>query len=281
MVPPMLAALTIALFTLTPLLGSSASPHWPMPGYVATFPLLGERLAIAARSRRWPRAWLAAPALLGPVRRCRRIRRRHGALGAAFPKPLQAATRRGGVDRMDRRSHRTGAARRVATIVPRGGRRPVERGGQAGRGAGDRATVVVFSSDPPRVPPAPGQRRPGRPRRPDPRPRRRLETPVPPALADLFPEHKVGAAHCRRTRGPRGDRRRRGRGASPSRPYPQRFRRLDVVRTGSSARPSRACNRSRNCSGGDIRCIDRTAGRRRDRSPVKGRSRPRATRPVG
>jgi hypothetical protein len=59
----MAAAPTVALFTLLPLLGNRGLPHWPMPGWLMLFPVLGERLARSSGDgRRWPRRWAAASA---------------------------------------------------------------------------------------------------------------------------------------------------------------------------------------------------------------------------
>jgi hypothetical protein len=56
----MAAAPTIILFTLLPLLGNRGLPHWPMPGWLLLFPVLGEQLARAnADGKRWPRTWAA------------------------------------------------------------------------------------------------------------------------------------------------------------------------------------------------------------------------------
>jgi Dolichyl-phosphate-mannose-protein mannosyltransferase len=61
----MAAAPTVALFTLLPLLGNKGLPHWPMPGWLMLFPVLGERLARSnADGRRWPRRWAAASAAI-------------------------------------------------------------------------------------------------------------------------------------------------------------------------------------------------------------------------
>ena len=56
----------IVLFTVTPLWGQNALPHWSMPAWLFVMPLLGDRLARAAAIRRWPRRWvmLASGALL-------------------------------------------------------------------------------------------------------------------------------------------------------------------------------------------------------------------------
>jgi len=58
-----LALVPIALFTLASLRGDPGLPHWPMPGYLFLFPLLGAAAdrAIAERPR-LVRGWLAASA---------------------------------------------------------------------------------------------------------------------------------------------------------------------------------------------------------------------------
>jgi hypothetical protein len=49
---------TVALFTLVPLLGSKGLPHWPMPGWLLLFPVLGDHLALSnGQGRRWPVRW--------------------------------------------------------------------------------------------------------------------------------------------------------------------------------------------------------------------------------
>jgi 4-amino-4-deoxy-L-arabinose transferase-like glycosyltransferase len=60
----LMAALpTVALFTLLPLLGNKGLPHWPMPGWLMLFPVLGERLARSVvEGRAWPRRWAAMSA---------------------------------------------------------------------------------------------------------------------------------------------------------------------------------------------------------------------------
>jgi 4-amino-4-deoxy-L-arabinose transferase-like glycosyltransferase len=51
------AAPTVVLFNLLPLVGAKVLPHWPMPGWLLLFPLLG--WALAASMRAWPRRWAA------------------------------------------------------------------------------------------------------------------------------------------------------------------------------------------------------------------------------
>ncbi|HEY2658612.1 MAG TPA: glycosyltransferase family 39 protein [Caulobacteraceae bacterium] len=59
----MLGLPAIVIFTLAPLLGAPTLPHWPMPGWLMLFPLLGELLARAAQARTWPRTWAVASLL--------------------------------------------------------------------------------------------------------------------------------------------------------------------------------------------------------------------------
>jgi hypothetical protein len=47
----------IALFTLTPIWGQPALPHWSMPGWLFILPLGGDLLARESAHRRWPRTW--------------------------------------------------------------------------------------------------------------------------------------------------------------------------------------------------------------------------------
>ena len=61
------AAPTLVLFNLLPLVGAKVLPHWPMPGWLLLFPLLGAALAGSFEAgRRWPSrwAWTSAIALL-------------------------------------------------------------------------------------------------------------------------------------------------------------------------------------------------------------------------
>jgi hypothetical protein len=49
------AAPTIVLFNLLPLIGAKVLPHWPMPGWLLLFPLLGA--ALAGSLKTWPKRW--------------------------------------------------------------------------------------------------------------------------------------------------------------------------------------------------------------------------------
>jgi Dolichyl-phosphate-mannose-protein mannosyltransferase len=63
-----LAAPAIVVFTLTPLWGARGLPHWPMPGWLFTFPLLGAWLAGAETAGFPLRAWsVSAVALIGLI----------------------------------------------------------------------------------------------------------------------------------------------------------------------------------------------------------------------
>ena len=53
----MLGAPSIVLFSLTPLWGERALPHWPMSGWLMIFPVLGAWLADKSRRHAWPRRW--------------------------------------------------------------------------------------------------------------------------------------------------------------------------------------------------------------------------------
>jgi Dolichyl-phosphate-mannose-protein mannosyltransferase len=57
-----LAMPAIIIFTLVPLWGSRGLPHWPMPGWLMLFPVLGEHLAREATARSRPRTWAVTSA---------------------------------------------------------------------------------------------------------------------------------------------------------------------------------------------------------------------------
>lgn len=54
---------TIAFFTITPLWGHQGLPHWPMPGWLMLYPILGDYLAHAS-AQGWPRRWAIGSAAL-------------------------------------------------------------------------------------------------------------------------------------------------------------------------------------------------------------------------
>ena len=145
----MLAAPTIALFTLTPLLGSLGLPHWPMPGWLLVFPLLGERLQVASEHRRWPRVWLALSAILligfGAVAA---YDADTGALGAAYPKLFKRGDPT--AESIEWTQVRIELARRgeLGASAPLIVATQWNDAGKLGEALGDRATVLAFSPDP-------------------------------------------------------------------------------------------------------------------------------------
>jgi hypothetical protein len=145
----MLAAPTIVLFTVIPLFGSLGLPHWPMPGWLLLFPLLGEGLASAAACRRWPRIWLAASAtLLIVFGAAAAFDADTGVLGARFPKLF----RRGDptAESIEWTAVRTELARRgwLGSPTPLIVATSWNDAGKLGEVLGERAQLVVFSPDP-------------------------------------------------------------------------------------------------------------------------------------
>ena len=144
----MLAAPTLALFTLTPLFGSLGLPHWPMPGWLLVFPLLGERLSTAARRGRWPVIWLAVSVvLLIGFGAAAAYDADTGLLGAAFPTLFKHGDPT--AESIEWTAVRTELARRgelgpSALIVAT----QWNEAGKIDEALSDRATVTVFSPDP-------------------------------------------------------------------------------------------------------------------------------------
>jgi 4-amino-4-deoxy-L-arabinose transferase-like glycosyltransferase len=62
-----LGAPAILVFTLTPLWGEKALPHWSMSGWLMIFPLLGAWFSTISKRSGWPRAWawMSAGATVG------------------------------------------------------------------------------------------------------------------------------------------------------------------------------------------------------------------------
>jgi hypothetical protein len=145
----MLGAPTIVLFTVTPLLGGLGLPHWPMPGWLLLYPLLGAGLAEAAARRPWPRTWLIGSALvLMALGVGAAFDAETGVLGGAFPR----AFKRGDPtqESIEWTQARTELARR-GQLGPSG--QPVialqwNEAGKLGQVVGDEAQVLVFSPDP-------------------------------------------------------------------------------------------------------------------------------------
>ena len=145
----MLAAPTIALFTLTPLMGSLGLPHWPMPGWLLLFPLLGERLSIAAHDKRWPRIWaIVSAALLIAVGAVAAYDAGTGAFGAAYPKLFKRG------DPTAESIEWTAVREQLAARGELGPSAPLivatqwNDAGKLDEVLGDRAAVAAFSSDP-------------------------------------------------------------------------------------------------------------------------------------
>jgi hypothetical protein len=142
----MLAAPTIVLFTLAPLFGGLGLPHWPMPGWLILYPLLGALLADATQRRGWPRGWLVGSGLaLAVIGVGAAYDADTGALGAAFPK----AFKRGDP------TQETIEWTQVRTELARRGQlgEPVvavqwNEAGKLSQALGDRTLVLAFSPDP-------------------------------------------------------------------------------------------------------------------------------------
>ena len=145
----MAATPTIALFTLTPLLGNKGLPHWPMPGWLMLFPVLGERLARSrAQGRRWPVRWAAISATILAVlwiiaASDAATSWMRDALPRAFPKTSPT------YEAIDWRRLRTDLDRRG--LLKTGMFVVAAEWNEAGKidqAVGDAAPVLVFSGDP-------------------------------------------------------------------------------------------------------------------------------------
>ena len=139
-----LALPAIVVFTLTPLWGARGLPHWPMPGWLFVYPLLGAWLARPQAAAINLRAWGDRGG--GAARGARRRRGRPG--GDRLRDAATAARRRG---RSDARDARLGRAARL--------RRPIRDaafvvatkwmdGGKVGLALGPGKPLFVFSDDP-------------------------------------------------------------------------------------------------------------------------------------
>jgi hypothetical protein len=145
----LLAAPTIFLFTLIPLVGSLGLPHWPMPGWLLLFPLLGERLARAETTKRWRRTWLIASAvLLVVLGTAAAFDADTGVLGADLPKLFKRG------DPTAESIAWTGVRAELARRDELGPPAPVivaaqwNEAGKLAGALGDVARVEVFSPDP-------------------------------------------------------------------------------------------------------------------------------------
>jgi hypothetical protein len=146
----MLAAPAIVLFTLTPMLGAKALPHWSMPGWILLFPLLGQQLASAAEAgRAWPRRWaIASAAFLIVVGAAATEEDATGWMGQAFP----AAFKRGDPTAESVEWSQLRPALAARGLLGPG--RPLivalkwNEAGKIDQALGETAEVTVFSNDP-------------------------------------------------------------------------------------------------------------------------------------
>jgi hypothetical protein len=77
---------TVLFFTCIALLCGRGMIHWSMPGWLMLFPLMGNALSQAARTRRWPRRWaITSLALFLSVSGLASAAASTGFLGATFP----------------------------------------------------------------------------------------------------------------------------------------------------------------------------------------------------
>jgi Dolichyl-phosphate-mannose-protein mannosyltransferase len=82
-----LALPPIVLFTVTPLWGARGLPHWPMPGWLFVYPLLGAWVSESASGPQWRRPFaIAATAALALIAALAIAQARTGFLIAFFPR---------------------------------------------------------------------------------------------------------------------------------------------------------------------------------------------------
>ena len=144
-----LALPPIVLFTLTPLWGARGLPHWPMPGWLFAYPLLGVWLGEGRMRRFASRRWaVAAAGLLAALSIALVGQAATGWIGAAIPLP------RGAVD--PTLETLSWAPLRDAPPI-RGGPGPAPafvvatrwtEGGKIALGLGPAIPVIVDSADP-------------------------------------------------------------------------------------------------------------------------------------
>jgi hypothetical protein len=143
----LLAAPSIVLFTVEPLWGARALPHWSMPGWLMVMPLAGLRLARLDRGRFGPRAWALASTLAFALIWSLAVGdAATGALGKLIPSLRTDPT----VESVEWSNLRTYVGDRVSTA-----RRCLfvaatswNEGGKIGRAVGDLVPVRVLSPDP-------------------------------------------------------------------------------------------------------------------------------------
>lgn len=142
-----LAAPPIVLFTVEPLWGERALPHWSMPGWLMVMPLAGSHLAGAAWRRRWPRAWLIGSTIaVALIWLLAGVEAGTGALGKLVPSlkadPTVETVEWSNLRRLVR--ERLSTNRRCLFVAATSW----SEGGKAGHAVGDLAPVRVLSPDP-------------------------------------------------------------------------------------------------------------------------------------
>ncbi len=145
----MAAAPTILLFALLPLLGNRGLPHWPMPGWLLLFPVLGDRLARrASEGRRWPVRWATISAgvlavLWGAAASDAATSWMRDAFPKVFPKtsPTYEAIE---WKRLRTDLDRRGVLKAGMFVVAA----EWNEAGKIDQAVGDKALVLVFSQDP-------------------------------------------------------------------------------------------------------------------------------------
>lgn len=147
----MLGLPAIVIFTLAPLLGAPTLPHWPMPGWVMTFPLLGAALAQAASQKTWPRTWaIGSVIFVVVVGALAAGDSATGWLGARFPKLFRHGdptaesiewTQLRDVVAQEPLLHQAGAPGFIVALK-------WNEAGKIDQAVGDLAPVAVLSNDP-------------------------------------------------------------------------------------------------------------------------------------
>jgi 4-amino-4-deoxy-L-arabinose transferase-like glycosyltransferase len=145
----MLALPAIAVFTFLPLMGPKGLPHWPMPGWLMLFPVLGAYLAAGPAFQGWRRAWaIGALAFAVLVGTAATVEAATGWLGEAFPKTFKKGDPT--IESVEWTAARAVLIRRG--LLTQGA--PVivalkwNEAGKIDNAVGDLAPVTVFSDDP-------------------------------------------------------------------------------------------------------------------------------------
>jgi 4-amino-4-deoxy-L-arabinose transferase-like glycosyltransferase len=145
----MLALPAIAVFTVLPVLGPKGLPHWPMPGWLMLFPVLGAYLAGGPAFQGWRRIWaIGALAFAVLVGTAATVEASTGWLGVAMPKTFKKGDPT--IESLDWTAARAALIRRG--LLMHGG--PVivalkwNEAGKIDNAVGDVDPVTVFSDDP-------------------------------------------------------------------------------------------------------------------------------------